>query len=161
MFHCLLQLSNGIPMLLGGDEFGRTQQGNNNAYCHDSELTWLDWELAEKNSELLLFTRRMIAVRKQYFPFLFSAKSNYQWFDASGGAEEFAPYVRTLHYEVTNSEWPEQTIRILINCFELPVEFMLPREIDWRVLIDSHKEPAEYIPPQARSAWLERFTVQI
>ena len=71
MFHCLLQLSNGIPMLLGGDEFGRTQQGNNNAYCHDSELTWLDWELAEQNSKLLLFTRRMIAMRKQYFPFLF------------------------------------------------------------------------------------------
>jgi hypothetical protein len=43
-------------------------------------------------------------VRKQYFPFLFSVKSNYQWLDASGGAEEFAPYVRTLHYEVTNSE---------------------------------------------------------
>ena len=161
MFQCMLQLSNGIPMLLGGDEFGRTQQGNNNAYCHDSELTWLDWELAEKNSELLLFTRRMIAVRKQYFSFLFSAKSNYQWFDASGGTEEFEPYVRTLHYEVTNSEWPEQTIRVLINCFEQPVEFMLPREIDWMVLIDSHKEPAEYIPPQAGSAWLEGFTVQI
>ena len=96
----------------------------------------------------------MIAVRKQYVHFLFSAKINYKWFDASGGAEEFAPYERTLHYEETNSEWPEQTIRVLINCFEQPVEFMLPREIDWRVLIECHKEPAEYIHPQARSAWL-------
>ena len=42
MFHCLLMLSNGIPMLAGGDEFGRTQQSNNNAYCHDSPLTCLD-----------------------------------------------------------------------------------------------------------------------
>jgi pullulanase/glycogen debranching enzyme len=105
-------------MLLGGDEFGRRQQGHNNAYCYDPELTWLDWELVGKNSQLFLYTPRMIAVRKQYFPFLFSAKSNYQWFDASGGAEEFAPYVRNLHYEVTNSEWPEQTIRMLINFFD-------------------------------------------
>ena len=161
MFQCLLQLSNGIPMLLGGDEFGRTQQGNNNAYCHDSELTWLDWELVERNSELLLFTRRMIALRKQHSSFLFAPKSNYQWFDASGGAEELAAYVRTLHYEVTNSAWPEQIMRVLINCFEQPVEFMLPKEIEWKVLIDSAKEPAEYIPPQASSAWLEGFTVQI
>ena len=161
MFQCLLQLSNGIPMLLGGDEFGRTQQGNNNAYCHDSELTWLDWQLAEKNSELLLFTRRMIALRKQHSSFLFAPSSNYQWFDASGAAEKLEPYIRTLHYEVTNSAWPEQIIRVLINCFEQPVEFMLPEEIEWRVLIDSAKEPAEYIPPQAGSAWLEGFTVQI
>ena len=61
----------------------------------------------------MLFTRRMNAVWKKYFPFLFSAKSNYQWFDASGGAEEFELYVRTLLYEVKNSEWPEQTIRVL------------------------------------------------
>ncbi|MFL2744127.1 MAG: hypothetical protein ACJ0BM_04725 [bacterium] len=105
MFQCLLQLSNGITMLLGGDEFGRNQQENNNAYCHDSELTWLDWELVEKNSDLLLFTRLMIALRKQHSSFLFAPQSNYKWFDASGGAEELAPYLCTLHYEVANSAW--------------------------------------------------------
>jgi len=70
----------------------------------------------------------MIALRKQHSSFLFAPKSNYQWFDASGAAEKLEPYIRTLHYEVTNSAWPEQIIRVLINCFEQPVEFMLPKK---------------------------------
>ncbi len=161
MFHCLLQLSNGIPMLLGGDEFGRTQQGNNNAYCHDSALTWLDWNLTEQNSVLLAFTRRMIAFRKQHAPFLFSGKSKYKWFNASGGPEEFASYVRTLHFEVTNPGWPDQAMRILINCFDKPVKFNLPEEIAWNVLIDTEKEPAEFFSPVGGIAWLEGFSVQV
>ncbi len=59
-----LLLSQGVPMLLGGDEFGRTQQGNNNAYCQDSPLTWLDWNLTEEQQSLLEFTREVIRLRK-------------------------------------------------------------------------------------------------
>ena len=161
MFHCLLLLSNGIPMLVGGDEFGRTQQGNNNAYCHDSPLTWLDWTLAKKNLKLLEFTKRMIALRKQLFTFLFSKKSNYQWFNASGGPEDHEPHVRTLHYEVTNNEFPEQTIRVLINCFDRPVKFEVPEEKNWLVIIDTDKEPSDYISPVDGCAWLEGYTVQV
>ena len=80
-------------------------------------------------------------MRKKDFSFLFIAKNNYQLFDVSRGAKEFKPIVRTLIYEVTNSEWPEQTIRLIINRFEQLVEFRLTREIDWRVLIDSHNKP--------------------
>ncbi|MCA8906431.1 MAG: glycogen debranching protein GlgX [Rhodospirillaceae bacterium] len=57
-------LSQGTPMLLAGDEIGRTQQGNNNAYCQDNEITWLDWEAADK--DLLEFTRRLIALRADH-----------------------------------------------------------------------------------------------
>src|SRR5580700_6886806 len=57
-------LSFGVPMLLGGDERGRTQQGNNNAYCQDNEITWFDWSSADEG--LLAFTRRLIAFRKQH-----------------------------------------------------------------------------------------------
>jgi isoamylase len=60
-------LSQGVPMLLGGDEFGRTQRGNNNAYCQDNELSWVDWNLAEKNAGLLRFTRMLIALRQKHF----------------------------------------------------------------------------------------------
>ena len=60
-----LFLSLGVPMLLGGDEFGRTQGGNNNAYCQDNEVSWFDWSLAEKNAELLTFTRKMIEFRRK------------------------------------------------------------------------------------------------
>ena len=56
-----------MPLLLQGDEFGRTQQGNNNAYCQDNEISWVDWTLAEKNAGLLRFTRMMIALRKKHF----------------------------------------------------------------------------------------------
>ncbi len=66
-FLTLLFVSQGVPLLLQGDEFGRTQHGNNNAYCQDNDTSWVDWTLAERNSGLLRFTRLMIALRKQYF----------------------------------------------------------------------------------------------
>jgi glycogen operon protein len=58
-----LAFSQGVPMLLAGDEMHQTQLGNNNAYCHDSELTWIDWDLDEPARELLAFTRRVFAIR--------------------------------------------------------------------------------------------------
>jgi glycogen operon protein len=58
-----LFLSQGVPMLCGGDELGRTQRGNNNAYCQDNELTWLDWELTADKRALLAFTQKLIALR--------------------------------------------------------------------------------------------------
>ncbi len=51
-------------MILMGDEVGRTQNGNNNTYCHDNELNWLDWSLAAKNADLLRFTKNLIAFRR-------------------------------------------------------------------------------------------------
>ena len=63
-FLATLFLSQGVPMLLGGDELARTQHGNNNAWCHDSELSWLQWELDEKGARLQEFTRRLIALRR-------------------------------------------------------------------------------------------------
>ena len=65
-FAALLLLSRGVPMMLAGDEAGRTQQGNNNAYCQDNEISWLDWSLVETNAELLSFWQRMIAFRKAH-----------------------------------------------------------------------------------------------
>ncbi|WP_291986922.1 glycogen debranching protein GlgX [Candidatus Accumulibacter sp. ACC007] len=62
----ILLMSHGVPMLLMGDELGRTQRGNNNTYCHDNELNWLDWTLRERNSDLFDFTRKMIALRKAH-----------------------------------------------------------------------------------------------
>ncbi|MEE2034396.1 glycogen debranching protein GlgX [Rhodococcus chondri] len=58
-----LMLSQGTPMLAHGDEIGRTQQGNNNVYCQDNELSWMNWTLAEENADLLAFTRNVVALR--------------------------------------------------------------------------------------------------
>ena len=59
-----LLLSQGVPMLCAGDEFGKTQNGNNNAYCHDNELSWLDWDFSEDGKELLEFSRRVVSFWK-------------------------------------------------------------------------------------------------
>ncbi|HSZ91375.1 MAG TPA: glycogen debranching enzyme GlgX, partial [Acetobacteraceae bacterium] len=64
-----LLLAQGTPMLLAGDEFGRTQQGNNNAYCQDNEISWINWDIGESGTELAEFVRKLIALRKS-FPIL-------------------------------------------------------------------------------------------
>lgn len=63
---CCLFFSLGTPMLLGGDEFMRTQKGNNNAYCQDNEISWFNWDFVEKNRDILEFCRKVIAFRKKY-----------------------------------------------------------------------------------------------
>jgi len=65
-FMVILMLSQGVPMLLAGDELGRTQKGNNNAYCHDSPLSWIDWGLKGKNRDLFRFFKLLIALRKKH-----------------------------------------------------------------------------------------------
>ncbi|MCL2721489.1 MAG: glycogen debranching protein GlgX [Treponema sp.] len=69
-FFATLLVSLGTPMLLGGDEFGRTQNGNNNAYCQDNEISWYDWSLLEKNIELYRFVKEMIAFRLRHPGFM-------------------------------------------------------------------------------------------
>lgn len=65
-FIATLMLSQGVPMLTAGDEFFRTQQGNNNAYCQDNEISWIDWALAQEHADLVDFTRQAIAFRKEH-----------------------------------------------------------------------------------------------
>ena len=97
LMHFLLQVSNGIPMLAAGDEMGRTQRGNNNAYCQDSLLTWIDWSLANKNRELVEYVSNLTCFRKNNFAFMFSSESEYRWYNALGEDENLDNYVRTLH----------------------------------------------------------------
>jgi glycogen operon protein len=65
-FLVTLLLAQGVPMLLAGDELGRTQRGNNNAYCQDNEVSWCNWELDARARALLAFTRRLIALRRAH-----------------------------------------------------------------------------------------------
>jgi isoamylase len=60
-----MMVSQGVPMICGGDEVRRTQRGNNNPYCQDNEISWFDWSLAEKNREMFRFSQRMIDFRKR------------------------------------------------------------------------------------------------
>jgi isoamylase len=65
-FLATLLLSQGVPMLLAGDEMGRSQKGNNNAYCQDNEISWLNWQRCEKNLELLRFVRQLLDIRREH-----------------------------------------------------------------------------------------------
>jgi isoamylase len=65
-FAAILMVSNGVPMMMAGDELGRTQQGNNNAYCQDNEIAWIDWRLENSKSDLLRFWKGMIEFRKRH-----------------------------------------------------------------------------------------------
>ena len=77
-FMAILLLSRGVPMFVAGDEIRRSQKGNNNAYCQDNEISWFDWTLVDKNSELLRFCSRMIRFRKMH-----AAVRRDQFFNAS------------------------------------------------------------------------------
>jgi len=115
-FICLLLFSAGTPMLLGGDEFGRTQRGNNNAYCQDNETSWFDWREVERNADLLEFFERAVALTRRCTilerrKFLLGHDSNGDgvpdivWFGKDLGSPAWDdPELRTLCFQLDGSE---------------------------------------------------------
>ena len=106
-----LAWSLGIPMIAAGDEFGRTQDGNNNAYCQDNELSWVDWELGEAQQELLAFTREVLALRREHSilrrgtflrgePVCPAGIKDVTWLGAEG-------------HELTTDDWHDRNRRLL------------------------------------------------
>ncbi len=137
----LLMLSQGVPFLLYGDEFGRTQKGNNNAYCQDNELSWVDWSLAEKNAGLLRFTRMLIALRKKHFAMNREQFVNrVSWHGTKIGEPDWTGQTRVLamhlhgfhgqphFYVICNAHWEWQK-------FELPAHDGQRR---WLRLVDTN-----------------------
>ena len=154
-----LLLSFGVPMLLGGDEMGRTQDGNNNAYCQDNEIAWFDW--SKPDTELQDFTKNLIALRKAHpvfrrRHFLAGAEaSELRWFTPAG-TEMTAPTGRT------RTPWPSRSTStapmtptgpktarrlldddflVLVNAWWEPLDFVLPAtraEAAWQVELDSY-----------------------
>jgi glycogen operon protein len=113
-FLVTLFLSQGVPMLLGGDELGRTQHGNNNAYCQDNEISWFDWKLVETNAALLDFTRRLIEFRKQHPVF-----RRRRWFQGRPirGIVDIG-WFRPDGSEMTEEDWASgfaKSIAVLLN----------------------------------------------
>jgi glycogen operon protein len=150
-FLATLFLSQGVPMLLGGDEIGRTQLGNNNAYCQDNEISWYDWNLNENQRALLDFTRGLIAFRKahpvlrrrRFFEGLFLPGADIKdltWFKLDGTEvkdEQWAdPEARSLAMrlsgEAIDEREPEggrisdESLLVLLNAYHEPLEFTLP-----------------------------------
>ncbi|TQJ31976.1 glycogen debranching protein GlgX [Microbacterium sp. SLBN-146] len=137
-----LLLSAGIPMLTAGDEFGRSQRGNNNAYCHDSPLTWLAWDHAPWQKDLHAHVQRLIALRAEnpaLRPIRFArlgavtpSASVMEWYDEHGETMSIErwtdPAHRTLQYVATSTPENEALNRILLMVHgnEHPIEVTLP-----------------------------------
>ncbi len=163
-FLTTLFLSQGVPMLNGGDEWGRSQNGNNNAYCQDNEISWFNWERFEKQNQLLEFTRRLIQLRKEHpvfrRPKFFQGRRirgseirDVMWFNPGGSEmseEEWASrFVRCLGMllsgdtmDVLNFEGEpirDDTFLLLVNAHYEPIPFVLPGQehIEWQLILDT------------------------
>jgi isoamylase len=106
-----LLTSQGVPMLLAGDEIGRTQQGNNNAYCQDNEISWVSWNLTPAQEALLKFTRTIIALRTAH-PIL-RRRHFFEGRSTSAGGEKDLTWFATNGQEMTAEMWGRADMRVL------------------------------------------------
>jgi glycogen operon protein len=163
-FQTTLFLSQGVPMLLGGDEWGRTQKGNNNAYCQDNEISWFDWRHDEKQKQFLEFTRKLIWFREAHpvfrRPKFFQGRRirgseirDVMWFNPGGSEmsdEEWAsPFVRCVGMllsgdtvDVVNFEGEpirDDTFLLLMNAHYEAIPFVLPGQenLEWQLILDT------------------------
>ena len=162
-----LLLSQGVPMICAGDEWARTQKGNNNAYCQDNEISWLDWEHTDEQRQLLEFTRRLIQLRREHpvfrRPKFFQGRricgseiKDVMWFNPGGNEmseEEWnSPLVRCMGMllsgdtiDVLSFEGEpirDQTFLLLINGHYETLPFVLPgqQDLEWRLVMDTADE---------------------
>jgi glycogen operon protein len=137
----LLLVSQGVPLLLQGDEFGRTQNGNNNAYCQDNETSWVDWSLAEKNAGLLRFTRMMIALRKRFFAVgRDQFVSRVSWHGTKPGEPDWTGQKRILAFQLRGAPG-QPDLCVLSNAHWEWQKFALPPhggQWQWRRLVDTN-----------------------
>jgi glycogen operon protein len=134
-FLLTLAISRGVPLLLGGDEFRRTQGGNNNAYCQDNDTSWVDWSLAERHHDLVRFTREILAFRRGHAVLrqeAFYTERDMHWFDPGGRTPDWLdPEGRQLACLVRDRSGSH--LYMMFNAGTEPASFVLPRlRAPWR-----------------------------
>jgi len=143
-FLLTLFISRGVPMLLGGDEFRRTQRGNNNAYCQDNEVSWFDWSLLEKHRDIHRFTRGMIAFRRAH-PVLrreeFYTDAEIKWFAPNSATPDWGDQ-RQKSFACLILGQTEPDLFLLFNAGTNAVDFFIPALQTgkiWRLAIDTSR----------------------
>jgi glycogen operon protein len=109
-FLATLFLSQGVPMLQAGDEFARTQRGNNNAYCQDNDVSWIDWRLRTTNHDLLEFVRLLAQLRRLHIEF---RRETFLKGAASRAGVKDVTWLNVRGTEMTQSEWHDADLRAL------------------------------------------------
>jgi isoamylase len=166
-FLATLLVSQGVPMLVAGDEFGRTQGGNNNAYCHDDEISWLDWDgIDDEGRALIEFTRHLIALRRDHL--VFRRKRFFHGQIIPGTSVKDVLWLRPDGVEMDDADWgdghakalamvlsgeaglthltergeqePDNTFLLLVNASHVDVSFNVPvgaTQTEWMVVVDT------------------------
>jgi len=150
-FLATLFLSQGVPMLCAGDEYGRTQKGNNNAYCQDNELSWLDWDRTEEQKNLFEFTCRLVHMRRDHQvlrrPKFFQGRKirgtnvkDITWFNPGGS-------------EMTDDEWTSNFVKCVgVICNGLNIDVLdfkgnVICDDTYLLLFNAHYEPHQFVLP--------------
>jgi len=162
-FLATLLLSQGVPMILGGDEIGHTQNGNNNAYCQDNETTWLDWTLDDRKIALMEFTQKLIQLRCDHRNL--HRRKFYQDRAIRGTAEKDIVWLRPDGQEMTDEEWGLGWVR----CLGMMLNGQTIGEVDesgepitdatFLIMLNCHHEAIRFFAPPPPGT--EKWTVAI
>ena len=152
-FFATLFLSQGVPMLQAGDEFGRTQNGNNNAYCQDNEISWVDWRLRSAHPELLEFVRLLAQLRRRHVEF---RRETFLKGAASRAKVKDVSWLNVRGSEMTSADWQDTSLRamgiwygkhlssvehllLLVNAGDAAQTFVLPASAEdpWICVFDT------------------------
>jgi glycogen operon protein len=164
-FIATLMVSLGTPMILGGDELGRTQGGNNNAYCQDNEISWYNWSFLEKNRGLFRFVKEMVAFRLRHHGFMrpefytgrdgnYNAIPDISWFDEKGNSPDWEKMNACLALRMDGSradilsDRDDNDFFIMFNGGEKPVSFAVCEALEgktWVRSVDTGLPPPEDI----------------
>ncbi len=168
----LLMVARGTPMLLGGDEFGRTQHGNNNPYCQDNEISWYDWALAEQNADLLRFVRGLIALRQRHptltinhtlgdRPFEQMLEEGVRFHGVKLDQPDWEHQSRSLGVQFCGADG-DVDIYVIANAHADALTFALPPGQRWRRLVDTaYDSPDDLLDEASASRVRGRiYTVQ-
>lgn len=166
----LLLLSQGVPMLLAGDEVLRTQQGNNNAWCQDNEISWFDWRLTTANGDMLRFVREMIALRRRH-PCLSRPRFLTGEADPATGLPDIAwqgrepgrlpwedPDGRFIAFTLAGFGPGEGPLQVLVNMSDRsePVGLPVLRGWTWHLAVDTARaSPLDIVPPPDQAPFTE------
>ena len=172
-FFATLLLSQGVPMMCGGDEIGRTQSGNNNAYCQDNPLSWFDWNLTKSQLEILAFVRQLITIKKEHPVFhrrrFFKGQhikgsevKDIAWFGSHGKemiSEDWGKGLLTLGIRLAGDAIEEMddlgnpiiddSFLLLLNAYHASVPFTLPahkKGVAWEWVFDTSKMDIKKFP---------------
>lgn len=174
-FLAMLFLSQGVPMLLAGDEFARTQKGNNNAYSQDNEISWVDWGLLKVNASLVDFTRKMIAFRKRHpvlrqkeFLCTPSLESRIvSWHGVKIGKPDWGFHSHSIALLLAGSALPERDsdIYVAANAYWQPLTFEVPTapsQKPWHVFLDTARlHPYDIVPEDMPGEFLQHKLYKI